>query len=109
MQCNFMIEWTVSNEFYFHYYVILSREQFILKVNVKIRFAESFLGFWLYFKPEWTLHQYFFIACTGLKIFKYGTLFSIRLQKNIDCSMLVVMYFRFRVTKHDYYTGQYFS
>ena len=56
----------------------------------------------------WTLHQHVFIACTGLKFFKYRTLFSIRLQKNIDCSMLVAMYFRFSVTKHNYYTGQYF-
>ena len=25
------------------------------------------VGFWLYFKPEWTLHQHVFIALTGLK------------------------------------------
>ena len=57
------------------------------------------MGFCLYFKPEWTVYQHVFIACTGLKLFKYETLFSIRLQKNIDCSMLVLMYFRFRGTK----------
>ena len=52
-------------------------------------------GFCVYFKPEWTVHQHVFIACTGMKLFKYGTLFSTRLQKKyrllyVSCNVLLI-------------------